>query len=113
VPFSYGFREKTSISFSSGEVMKPIPQTPEDLAIGRKYLRAGCQKIINEEVTTGEAKRIRSTNAMMSSQLCDIERRTGEMEGVLCRKPVESIHALAQRKQDCYALLRMRPLLNS
>jgi hypothetical protein len=47
--------------------MSPIPQTPEDLAFGREDLRAGCQEGIYEEVTTGEAERIRSIGAMISS----------------------------------------------
>jgi hypothetical protein len=47
--------------------MNPIPQTPEDLAFGREDLRSGCQEGIYEEVTTGEAERIRSTGAMISS----------------------------------------------
>jgi hypothetical protein len=33
----------------------------------REDLRAGCQEGICEEVTTGEAERIRSTGAMISS----------------------------------------------
>jgi hypothetical protein len=63
----FGILEQPSIPFSSGEVMNPIPQTPEDLAFGREDLRAGCQEGIYEEVTTGEAERIRSKGAMMSS----------------------------------------------
>jgi hypothetical protein len=63
----FGILEQPSIPFSSGEVMNPIPQTPEDLAFGREDLRAGCQKGIYEEVTTGEAERIRSTGATISS----------------------------------------------
>jgi hypothetical protein len=47
--------------------MNPIPQTPKDLAFGREDLPAGCQEGIYEEVTTGEAERIRSTGAMVSS----------------------------------------------
>jgi hypothetical protein len=47
--------------------MKPIPQTSEDLAFGPEDFRAGCQEGIYEEVTTGEAERIRSTGAMISS----------------------------------------------
>jgi hypothetical protein len=47
--------------------MNPIPQTPEDLAFGRGDLRAGFQEGIYEEMTTGEAERIRSTDAMISS----------------------------------------------
>jgi hypothetical protein len=47
--------------------MNPIPQTPEDLAFGREDLWTGCQEGIYEEVTTGEAERIRSTCAMISS----------------------------------------------
>jgi Reverse transcriptase (RNA-dependent DNA polymerase) len=46
--------------------MNPISQTPEDLAFGREDLRSGCQEGIYEEVTTGEAERIRSTGAMIS-----------------------------------------------
>jgi Reverse transcriptase (RNA-dependent DNA polymerase) len=49
--------------------MNPIPETPEDLAFGREDLRAGYQEGIYEEVTTGEAERIRSTGAMISSSL--------------------------------------------
>jgi hypothetical protein len=45
-----------------------IPKTAEDLAFGREYLRAGCHEGICEEVTTGEAERIRSTGAMISSR---------------------------------------------
>jgi hypothetical protein len=45
--------------------MKPIPQTPEDLAFGREDLRAGFQEGIYEEVTTVEVERIRSTGAMI------------------------------------------------
>jgi hypothetical protein len=63
----FGILEQPSIPFSSGEVMNPIPQTPKDLAFGREDLRAGCQEGIYEEVTTGEAERIRSTDAMISS----------------------------------------------
>jgi hypothetical protein len=63
----FGILEQPSIPFSSGEVMNPISQTPEDLAFGREDLRAGCQKGIYEEVATGEAERIRSTGAMISS----------------------------------------------
>jgi hypothetical protein len=63
----FGILEQPSIPFSSGEVMKPIPQTPEDLAFGREELRAGRQEGIYEEVTTGESERIRSTGAMISS----------------------------------------------
>jgi hypothetical protein len=47
--------------------MNPIPQTPKDLAFGREDLRAGCQEGMYEEVTTVEAERIRSTDAMISS----------------------------------------------
>jgi hypothetical protein len=47
--------------------MNPIPQSPEDLAFGREDLRAGCQEGIYEEVSIGEAERIRSTGAMISS----------------------------------------------
>jgi hypothetical protein len=47
--------------------MNPIPKNPEDLTFGREDLRAGCQDVIYEEVTTGEAERIRSTGAMISS----------------------------------------------
>jgi hypothetical protein len=47
--------------------MNPIPQTPEDLAFGLEDLRNGCQEGIYEVVTTGEAERIRSTGAMISS----------------------------------------------
>jgi hypothetical protein len=63
----FGILEQPSIPFSSGEVMNPIPQTPEDLAFGREDIRAECQEGIYEEVTTGEAERIRSTGAMVSS----------------------------------------------
>jgi hypothetical protein len=59
--------EQPSIRFSSGEVMEPIPQTPEDLTFGREDLRAGCQEGMYEEVTTREAERIRSTGAMILS----------------------------------------------
>jgi hypothetical protein len=62
-----GILEKPSIPFSSGKVMNPIPQTPEDLAFGREDLRAGCQEGIYKEVTTGKAERIRSTGAIISS----------------------------------------------
>jgi hypothetical protein len=47
--------------------MNPIPQTPEDLAFGREDIQAGCQEGMYEEVTTGEAEKIRSTGAMISS----------------------------------------------
>jgi hypothetical protein len=47
--------------------MNSNPQTPEDLAFGREDLQAGCQEGIYEEVTTGEAERIRSTGSMISS----------------------------------------------
>jgi hypothetical protein len=50
----FGILEQPSILYSSGEVMNLIPQNPEDL-------RAGCQEGIYEEMTTGEAERIRST----------------------------------------------------
>jgi hypothetical protein len=63
----FGILKQPSIPFSSGEVMKPIPQTPEYLAFGREDLRAGCQEGTYEEVTTGEAERICSTGAMISS----------------------------------------------
>jgi hypothetical protein len=63
----FGILEQPSIPFSSGEVINPIPQTPEDLEFGREDLRAGCQERIYEEVATGEAERIRSTGAMISS----------------------------------------------
>jgi hypothetical protein len=63
----FGIMEQPSIPLNSGEVMNPIPQTPKDLAFGRKDLRAGCKGGIDEEVTTGEAERIRSTGAMISS----------------------------------------------
>jgi hypothetical protein len=46
--------------------MNPIRQTPEYLAFGREDLRAGCQEGLYEEVTTGEAERIRSTGAIIS-----------------------------------------------
>jgi hypothetical protein len=59
----FGILEQPSIPYSSGEVMNP--QTPEDLAFGSEDLRAGCQEGIYEEVTTGEAERIRSTGAMI------------------------------------------------
>jgi hypothetical protein len=59
----FGILEQPFIPFSSGEVMNPIPQTPEDLAFGREDLRVGCQEGIYEEVTTGEAERIRGTGA--------------------------------------------------
>jgi hypothetical protein len=58
--------EQPSIPFSSGEVINPISQTPEDLAFRREDLRARCQEGIYEAVTTGEAERIRSTGAMIS-----------------------------------------------
>jgi hypothetical protein len=61
----FGILEQPSIPFSSGEIMNPIPQTPEDLAFGSEDLRAGCQEGIYEEVTTGEAEGIRSTGAMI------------------------------------------------
>jgi hypothetical protein len=47
--------------------MNQITQTPEDLTFGSEDLRAGFQEGIYEEVTTGEAERIRSTGAMISS----------------------------------------------
>jgi hypothetical protein len=62
----FGILEQPSIPFSSGDVMNPIPETPEDLAFGREDLRAGCQEGIYEEVTTEEAERIRSTGVMIS-----------------------------------------------
>jgi hypothetical protein len=40
----FGILKLPSIPFSSGEVMNPIPQTPEDLAFGREDLRAGFQE---------------------------------------------------------------------
>jgi hypothetical protein len=63
----FGILEQPFIPFSSGEVMNPIPQTPDNLAFGREDLWVGCQEGIYEEVTTGEAERIRSTGAMISS----------------------------------------------
>jgi hypothetical protein len=63
----FGVLEQPSIPFSRDEFMNPIPQTPEDLAFGREDLQAGCQEGIYEEVTIGEAERIRSTGAMISS----------------------------------------------
>jgi hypothetical protein len=48
----FGNLEQLSNLFSSGEVMNPIRQTPEDLAFGREDLRAGCLEGIYEEVTT-------------------------------------------------------------
>jgi hypothetical protein len=59
--------EQPSISFNRGEVMNPIPQTPEDLTFGREDHRDGCQKGIYEEVTTAESASIRRTGAMISS----------------------------------------------
>jgi hypothetical protein len=59
--------EQPSNPFRSCEFMNPIPQSPEDLAFGREDLRAGCQEGIYEEVSIGEAERIRSTGAMISS----------------------------------------------
>jgi hypothetical protein len=63
----FGILEQPSIPFSSGEVLNPIPQTPEHLALGREDLRAGFREGLYEKVTTGEAERIRSTGAMISS----------------------------------------------
>jgi hypothetical protein len=63
----FGILEQPSITSSSGEVMNPIPQTPEDLAFEREDIRTGCQEGIYEKVTTEEAERIRSTGAMISS----------------------------------------------
>jgi hypothetical protein len=63
----FGILEQPSIPFSSGEVMNPIPQTPEDLAFGSEDLRSGCQEGTYEEVMIGEAERIRTTGAMISS----------------------------------------------
>jgi hypothetical protein len=65
----FGILEQPSIHFSSSEVMNPIPQTPEDLTFGREDLHAGCQEGVYEEVTTGEAERIRSKGAMISSRV--------------------------------------------
>jgi hypothetical protein len=48
--------EQPSIPFSCGEVINPITQTLD-----------GCQEAIYEEVTTGDAERIRSRGAMISS----------------------------------------------
>jgi hypothetical protein len=63
----FGILEQPSIPFSSDEVMNPSPQTAEDIAFGREDLWAGCQKGIYEEVTKGEAERILSTGAMIST----------------------------------------------
>jgi hypothetical protein len=63
----FGIMVQPSIPFSSGEVMNPSPHTPENLAFEREELRAECQEGIYEEVTTGEAERICSTGAMISS----------------------------------------------
>jgi hypothetical protein len=63
--------DQPSTSFSSGEVINPIPQTPKGLAFGREDLQAGCQEGIYEELTTGEAERIRSTGAMISSSFVE------------------------------------------
>jgi hypothetical protein len=63
----FGILEKPPILFSSGEVMNPITQTPEDLAFGRKDFQAGCKEGIHEETTTGEEEWILSTGAMISS----------------------------------------------
>jgi hypothetical protein len=65
----FGILEQPSITFSSGKVINPFPQTPEDLAFGREDLRAGCQEGMYKKVTTGEAERIRSTGAMISSSV--------------------------------------------
>jgi hypothetical protein len=41
------------------------PSDPEDLEFGREDLLVGCKEGIYEEVTTGEAERIRSTGVMI------------------------------------------------
>jgi hypothetical protein len=58
--------EQPFIPFSSGEVMSPIPQTPEYLAFGREDLWDGCREGIYEEVMTDEVERIRSADAVIS-----------------------------------------------
>jgi hypothetical protein len=87
--------------------MNTPPQTPEDLAFGREDSRAGCQEGIYEEVTTGEAERIRSTGAMISSSFV-VWHKTGDNEGAVCGKPAEAIQALAQRRRENTDTARVR-----
>jgi hypothetical protein len=77
----FGILEQPSIPPSSGEVMNPIPQTSEDRAFGREDLRAGCHEGIYEVVTTGEADRIRSTGAIISSTFVVWQDGTEAREG--------------------------------
>jgi hypothetical protein len=55
----------TSIPFTCGTVMSPIPQTLEDLAFGREDLRAGFLEGIYEEITLEAAESIRRTGVMI------------------------------------------------
>jgi hypothetical protein len=59
--------EKPTTSFTWGETMGLIPQSPEDLAFSREDLRAGFQEGIYEEVSRSEVDEIRCTGAMVSS----------------------------------------------
>jgi hypothetical protein len=88
--------------------MNPISQTPEDFAFGSEDLRAGCQEGLYEEVTTGEAERIRGTGAMISSSFVVWQDRPEGRKGRVCGKPVEAIQALAQRKRDNVDTARVR-----
>jgi hypothetical protein len=68
--------EQSSIPFSSGEVMNPIPQTPEDLAFGREDLRAGCQEGIYERGLICVAKDETSVDIMCRWFCCNFLRKS-------------------------------------
>jgi hypothetical protein len=99
----FGILEQPSIPFSSGKVMNPIPQTPEDLAFGREDLRAECQEGIYEEETTGEAERTRSTGAMISSSFV-----VWENGPVLCGAKDETSVEIMGRMFCCNFLRKSR-----
>jgi hypothetical protein len=85
--------------------MNPIPQTPEDLAFGSEDLRAGCQEGIYEEETTGEAERIRSIGAMISSSFVAWQDRLEVREGhFVVNLSKQSKHWLRMETLPEYAL---------
>jgi hypothetical protein len=59
--------EKPTTTFTSGETMGLILQSPEDLAFAHEDIRTGGLEGIYEEVSRAGVEEIRSRGAMVSS----------------------------------------------
>jgi hypothetical protein len=75
----YGIYERPTIPFVSGEVMKELPQTAEDLEFGIADLSGGCEERICEEISRQDANSIRAKGCMIASAFSS--GRTGQRVG--------------------------------